>query len=733
MLTLSIVRSRPSPTVNLSAVPELIHAGESAVLTWDTFNADTCTLDQGIGEVPASGSMAVQPTQTMTYTLSADGPGGNAKATVTITVLSSLPQARDDTAITEEDRQVVVDVLANDTGADGEALSLTALTQGMYGTTAITSDGKVNYTPTTDFHGTDHFQYTVSGAYGNTASATVTVNVLPVNDTPAAMAQTLVTNEDSSVDFVLTGSDPDGDALSFRVLELPAHGVLMGTSPNLTYTPSPGYHGSDGFTFLVNDGQTDSVPALVSINVLAVNHPPTANDLSVSTNENEPISIMLAGSDTDGDTLTFVLLVAPSHGALTGAPPQLTYTPSAEYRGPDAFAFKVSDGQAESAAATVTVMVQKINHAPVAADDSATTIEDQPIAIPVLANDQDPDGDVLHIARFAQPAHGSVAAVTGDTLVYTPQSGFHDVDTFAYTVTDNQGGEASATVSITVKSSTRLGLQITSPADGAWVAGNWVMVRGLINNGNGKEIGVNVNGVAAEINGEEFVANYVPVLEGQNVLVAMPDGPEGSNTTASVTVNADRTARYIELVADMESGLSPLETNLHVSGSFPIANPSLTYTGPGEVEFLESSTEVFKVRMSAAGIYTFTVQAMDSENIVHTDIVAIAVQDRDQLDILLQSKWTGMKDALGSGNSEAALGYFHPGTRELYAEIFKQLGSSLPGIASQMRDIELIYAKGGAAKYRIKRQEEVQGEIYDVSYYIYFAKDPYGIWRIARY
>ncbi|HBZ57269.1 MAG TPA: hypothetical protein DEO88_17850 [Syntrophobacteraceae bacterium] len=183
----------------------------------------------------------------------------------------------------------------------------------------------------------------------------------------------------------------------------------------------------------------------------------------------------------------------------------------------------------------------------------------------------------------------------------------------------------------------------------------------------------------------------------------------------------------------MGSGLSPLETNRHGSGPFPIANPSLTYTGPGEVEFLESSTEVFKVRMSAAGIYTFTVQAMDSENIVHTDIVAIAVQDRDQLDILLQSKWTGMKDALGSGNSEAALGYFHPGTRELYAEIFKQLGSSLPGIASQMRDIELIYAKGGAAKYRIKRQEEVQGEIYDVSYYIYFAKDPYGIWRIARY
>ena len=89
-----------------------------------------------------------------------------------------------------------------------------------------------------------------------------------INDAPVANSQTVVTSKDTLVTITLTGSDPNGDALTFEVLTLPAHGTLAGLDPNaLTYTPDPGWTGYDSFTFTVNDGQQDSAPATVTIGV----------------------------------------------------------------------------------------------------------------------------------------------------------------------------------------------------------------------------------------------------------------------------------------------------------------------------------------------------------------------------------------------------------------------------------------------------------------------------------
>ena len=73
------------------------------------------------------------------------------------------------------------------------------------------------------------------------------------------------TGEDTAANITLTGSDVDGDALSYTVLTLPAHGLLSGIAPNVVYTPDANFNGSDGFTFQVNDGQADSNIATVSI------------------------------------------------------------------------------------------------------------------------------------------------------------------------------------------------------------------------------------------------------------------------------------------------------------------------------------------------------------------------------------------------------------------------------------------------------------------------------------
>ncbi len=94
-----------------------------------------------------------------------------------------------------------------------------------------------------------------------------------VNQPPVANDQNVSVDENSTVNITLTGSDADGDALTYMLVSPPAHGSLSGSAPNITYTPDSDYFGSDSFTFKVNDGTVDSPVATVSITVNAVTPP----------------------------------------------------------------------------------------------------------------------------------------------------------------------------------------------------------------------------------------------------------------------------------------------------------------------------------------------------------------------------------------------------------------------------------------------------------------------------
>src|SRR6185295_2950192 len=101
------------------------------------------------------------------------------------------------------------------------------------------------------------------GLLSSTDTVIVTVN--RANLPPVADSQTVVTDEDTPLDIVLTGSDPDGDTNTFSVVTLPQHGTLTGTAPYLHYAPYPNENGADSFSFKVNDGALDSSNAIVTI------------------------------------------------------------------------------------------------------------------------------------------------------------------------------------------------------------------------------------------------------------------------------------------------------------------------------------------------------------------------------------------------------------------------------------------------------------------------------------
>merc|ERR1711964_409372 len=135
--------------------------------------------------------------------------------------------------------------------------------------------------------------------------------------------------EDSSKNAItLSGSDSEGDNLTYTLATNPSQGTLSGTAPNLTYTPKSNFSGQDSFTFKVNDGNLDSPAATVAISVTAVNDAPVAGAQSVTVAEDSSNNaITLSGSDSEGDNLTYTLVTNPSQGTLSGTAPNLTYTP----------------------------------------------------------------------------------------------------------------------------------------------------------------------------------------------------------------------------------------------------------------------------------------------------------------------------------------------------------------------------------------------------------------------
>lgn len=155
--------------------------------------------------------------------------------------------------------------------------------------------------------------------------------------------------------------------------------------------------------------------------------------------------------------------------------------------------------------------------------------------------------------------------------------------------------------------------------------------------------------------------------------------------------------------------------------------------GYGAVTYGQGTSELRPLTIEQPGLYRFEVEATISGGEVFTDEVALLVYDRDQLDALLQANWNAMKARLAEGDIEGALGYYANSTRGDYEAIFTSLEPQLPQIAQQMGPIQMIIAKEGFAKYRLKRSEVHQGQTYEITYPIYFETEANGLWRIVRY
>ena len=302
---------------------------------------------------------------------------------------------------------------------------------------------------------------------------------------PQAFDQAVQTNEDAAVDITLSGTIQDGSPLSYVIATYPSNGVLtdaaqsqpihgeqlpyllLTESRRVRYTPLTNFHGTDSFTFRVGTLQRPSVPATVTIAVLAVNDPPTADAQSVTVNEDIAKTITLSGSDPDQDPLTYSILTLPTIGTLkdgannhvvvTGDLPYtlagggrvLTYTNNLYHIGADGFTFRVSDGQINSSPSAVSLSVLYGNHAPIANPQQVTAGTATPKSVVLTATD--PHNDPLTFAIATPPAHGSLTG-TPPNVTYTSAAGYAGQDSFTFTASDYGATSPPAAVTLTIGS-----------------------------------------------------------------------------------------------------------------------------------------------------------------------------------------------------------------------------------------------------------------------------------------
>ena len=409
--------------------------------------------------------------------IATDGVAFSAAATVSITlhaVPAVPPTANPDTIVTAEDTAGSVNVLTNDI-AGSAAINPASVVVGIAanGTASADAMGNVTYMPNQNYFGMDSFTYTVSDVAGvMSLSATVDVAISAVNDIPVADDETYSVAVNDSLNIsaaagLLVG-DTDVESATLTAGGLNTIGtagtVVLQTDGSFSYVPAADAVSgtSDSFTYIANDGVDSSLPATVTINLLAaLPMPPTATGESLATNEDVATTVNVLSNDTAGtDAIdpTTVTIVSDTVNGTTSvdALGNVTYSPDANFFGVDQFSYTVADTLGRvSNTAVVNITIAAINDLPVAVADSYDVpVQDVITTFPanqgLLANDSDLEGAVLQARNIDTSGMLGTVVVNLDGGFSYNATGTNAGDSTSFTYSAFDGADYSAPVTVTI-------------------------------------------------------------------------------------------------------------------------------------------------------------------------------------------------------------------------------------------------------------------------------------------
>ncbi|MBF0609361.1 MAG: hypothetical protein HQL61_17645, partial [Magnetococcales bacterium] len=279
-----------------------------------------------------------------------------------------------------------------------------------------------------------------------------------------------------------------------------------------------------------------------------------------------------------------------------------------------------------------------------------------------------------------------------------------------------------------------LSISITEPSDGATVDKVMTLVRGTFSWESG-DVGIVVNGVAAEVSGRQWYANNVRLAVGANTITATITDVSGNSKVRSINVNTTTIDNIVVLSANITSGLAPLTTKFNVIKNLPneVTGYAIDFEGDGNIDYTAAKFRDVSYTYTPPGVYYPTVTVTDSAGNTYTDRIVVTVLDETETDAMLRAKWNNMKAAFVSGDIEGGLQYICAGSRDEYRNALQFLDDMVPATFSSMQEISLLYVRNGVASYRIRQNEVIESSSVEITYYIYFKRDTDGIIRIDRF
>lgn len=411
---------------------------------------------------------------------------------------NSPPIAVDDDGAGDEDTVIEGNVLANDSDLNNDGLTARLISDVNSGTLTLNANGSFAYTPAADFNGMDGFTYVANDGNEDSAEATVTITVNPVNDAPVAMDNTVpsipdgvIFNPDNGHFYYLVSDPLNWEQASNNAAALGGHlatvtseseqaflqgagaiGWLGGsdatTEGEWTWVEGPeagtqfwsgnGFSGvpvngeySNWGAFEPNGGTTENFAAITPLGTWN-DARGTLTGLSVvefsdiaTPNEDTPLTIDVLTNDidADGDALTVSSAVA-SNGAVDINPDgTLAYTPNENFNGTDTVVYSVDDGNGGTDTADVTVFIKSINDAPVASNTgNTTTVDEGTVITGALPQASDVDDDAATLTYELAPTLPPLPPVvinSDGTFEVTPPADFNGDITFDYIVRDPAG------------------------------------------------------------------------------------------------------------------------------------------------------------------------------------------------------------------------------------------------------------------------------------------------------
>jgi|GEM_PF-2451987 len=402
------------------------------------------------------------------------------------------PIANDDLATTNERQAIDIDVLANDRDPNpNDEIRLVGIeADELLGIASVNEDGTISYDPNGQFthlgvdeQAVETFRYTIVDQFGETKTATVTVQITGLNDAPEANDDFALTTEKGAVAIDVLANDVDPDIND----ELEVVGVdptgLVGALQFLgdgtfVYDPAGLFDGlgkgqtaTQSFRYAISDPHGETAIATVEILIEGVNDAPVAQNDLAHTNERSHTDIDVLANDFDPDQTDTIRVVGVDTRGLTGNAwinPMggITYDPAGKFShlavgeyATETLSYTVADQHGATSTAQVAVYIWGKNDAPVAADDKVHTDEKSPVEIDVLANDYDPDrSDAFGVvAADATGMQGDIAYLGDGRFAYDPAGRFDHLgqgqtatETFQYALADQHGAIDIATGKIVI-------------------------------------------------------------------------------------------------------------------------------------------------------------------------------------------------------------------------------------------------------------------------------------------